>query len=89
MVLARVPADDAGAAAGALLTATQVGSALGVAVLGRIYVQLLGSTPGRRDVPFDTLTAAFSGSMLVLAAGTLVVFALLRVLARVDAAITP
>ncbi len=89
MVLARVPADDAGAAAGALLTATQVGAALGVAVLGRIYVQLLGSTPGRRDVPFDTLTAAFSGSMLVLAAGTLVVFALLRVLARVDAAITP
>ncbi len=36
-VLARVPADDAGAASGVLLTATQIANALGVAIVGGTF----------------------------------------------------
>ena len=87
MVLARVPRGDAGAASGAMLTATQVGAALGVAVIGRVYIGLLGTEPGSGErVTFAHLTHAFSLGMLLLAAGACVVFALLRTVARVDAA---
>lgn len=46
-VLARVPADDAGAASGLLLTATQVANALGVAVVGGSFTA--AASLGSRD----------------------------------------
>ncbi|SOB81326.1 MFS transporter [Streptomyces sp. 1331.2] len=43
LVLAKVPLDQAGAASGALTTAQQIGSAVGIAVLGTFFFGLLGS----------------------------------------------
>ncbi|WP_219515007.1 MFS transporter [Nonomuraea ceibae] len=57
VVLAGVPARDAGAAGGVLTTVTQIGNAVGVAVLGLIFFDALegaGGTPG---------LAAYSGAM--------------------------
>jgi len=46
-ILARVPADDAGAASGVLLTATQIANALGVALVGGTFSAASGL--GTRD----------------------------------------
>jgi EmrB/QacA subfamily drug resistance transporter len=46
VVLAGIPARDAGAASGALATAQQVGAALGIAVVGIIFFGLLGLNAG-------------------------------------------
>ena len=46
LVLRTVPAGDAGAASGMLVTAQQVGNALGVAIVGTIFFAELGSGSG-------------------------------------------
>ena len=46
LVLATVPAGDAGAASGMLTTAQQVGNALGVAVVGTVFFAALGGRSG-------------------------------------------
>jgi EmrB/QacA subfamily drug resistance transporter len=46
VVLAGIPARDAGAASGALATAQQVGAALGIAAVGVIFFGLLGLNAG-------------------------------------------
>ena len=46
-ILARVPAEDAGAASGVLLTATQVANALGVAIVGGTFSAANGHGPDR------------------------------------------
>lgn len=46
-ILARVPADDAGAASGVLLTATQIANALGVALVGHLLGRQRTRNPRR------------------------------------------
>lgn len=49
-VLARVPADDAGAASGVLLTATQIANALGVAIVGGTFTILVTDATRRARI---------------------------------------
>jgi EmrB/QacA subfamily drug resistance transporter len=72
LVLADVPAADAGAAAGVLATAQQVGGALGVAVIGVVF---FGAVPGGMRHAFDT-------SLVVLAALTAATAAMAQLLPR-------
>ena len=46
LVLRAVPTTDAGAASGTLVTAQQIGAALGVAVVGTVFFSELGSASG-------------------------------------------
>lgn len=43
LILARIPLADAGSASGTLTTAQQIGSSIGIAVLGAFFFGLLGS----------------------------------------------
>ncbi len=79
-VLGKVADDDAGAASGALLTATQAANALGVAVVGTVFTLLLGTRPGTGHPAISTFRAAFTGTLLVLIALAVLAAALLAVL---------
>ena len=74
-VLAGIASRHAGAAAGVLTTAVQVGNALGVAIIGIIFYGALGHT-GRREA----YTHAFSASVLYLIASALAVAVLIQLL---------
>jgi hypothetical protein len=70
-VLRAVPPTDAGAASGTLVTAQQIGNALGVAIVGTIFFSELGSS-----VSADAFGHAFSVSLAVQAAFALAAAAL-------------
>lgn len=59
IVLRGIPEDLAGAASGALLTATQIATILNVAATGSIFMAILGTYAGRSG--YDR---AFSGTLL-------------------------
>jgi MFS family permease len=67
-VLARVNPDDAGAASGSLLTLSQIGNVVGVAVIGTLFRSLLAVA---------TYAWAFRISMIVLAGISIVLYAVL------------
>jgi len=70
VVLATVRRQDAGAGSGMVLTANQLASSLGVAVLGALFVALLGADPQEAGAGLDErdFTAALMGcSWLLLA----------------------
>ncbi len=80
-ILSRVVPADAGAASGLSSTVTQLGLALGVAVVGAVYRLVLGATPGEPGVPFAdhaTAFAAAAGLLAVLAIATSVLSARLH-----------
>lgn len=82
-VLALVGVDDAGAASGVVNTATQVGMAGGVALIGTLYRALLGTDPDHPSIPLgpDAFAAAFDSvavALAVLAAATAVLLERLR-----------
>jgi EmrB/QacA subfamily drug resistance transporter len=70
LVLRSVATDDAGAASGTLVTAQQVGNALGVAVVGAVFFGRLGggSGPGAYGGAFEAAAAVQGGLALVAAA---------------------
>ncbi len=75
VVLATVPPQEAGAASGIVLTVNQLASSLGVAVLGALFVALLGADPQQRSAHLTgrDFTAALMGcawALFVLAAVT-------------------
>lgn len=80
-VLARVAARDAGAAAGVLLTMQQVAAALGVAVIGAIFIGHLGRpAPAGADAAARHYAAAFTTALLAtigLSAATVILVFLL------------
>jgi EmrB/QacA subfamily drug resistance transporter len=76
-VLADVPPRYAGVASGVLSTAQNVGNALGVALVGVIF---FGALDGG-----DSISDAFRLSLLYLAAGCIVVAALIHTMGRSDA----
>ncbi|MEO7587051.1 MAG: MFS transporter [Arachnia sp.] len=83
VVLAGVPRRDAGAAGGVLTTVTQIGGAVGIAVLGTIFFTKLASGEGSRlQVHGD----AFSLVLLVEVALYVVAAALMLLLPRTAAA---
>jgi EmrB/QacA subfamily drug resistance transporter len=63
LVLRAVPPGDAGAASGTLVTAQQIGNALGVAIVGTVFFSELGSSTGGA-----AFGSAFSAAMAVQAA---------------------
>jgi EmrB/QacA subfamily drug resistance transporter len=68
VVLRGVNPDVAGAASGAMLTATQTANALGVAVAaGVCFTTILGGRPGSAGIPVSSYRDAFGITMLVLA----------------------
>jgi EmrB/QacA subfamily drug resistance transporter len=70
-VLKSVPAEDAGSAAGLLTTSQQIGNAIGVAVIGSIFYEVLGRGGGPADygAAFATACVVQAG---VLVCGTAV-----------------
>lgn len=58
VVLARVPTSEAGSASGVLNTAEQLGSALGVAVVGTAFFQIAGEFVDDQPVLADALSGA-------------------------------
>ena len=58
VVLAGVPAKDAGAASGVLTTVSQIGGAAGVAILGLVFFQALHGAEGA--TPLAAYSAAFA-----------------------------
>jgi EmrB/QacA subfamily drug resistance transporter len=82
LVLRSVATEDAGAASGTLVTAQQVGNALGVAVVGAVFFARLGdgAGPGAYGSAFGA-AAAVQGALALVAAG-LVFRARARVAAR-------
>lgn len=81
-VLAEVADGDAGAASGALLTATQAANALGVAVVGSAFTLLLGDRPGSAHVSVEAFRDAFAGTLLLLVGLAAVTFGLIIQLRR-------
>lgn len=80
-ILSRVGPGDAGAASGLATTVTQLGLALGVAIVGAWYRTVLGATPGDPGVPFADHATAFTAATILLAAlatGTSLLSALLH-----------
>jgi EmrB/QacA subfamily drug resistance transporter len=71
LVLRAVPPTDAGAASGTLVTAQQIGNALGVAIIGTVFFSELGSS-----VSTAAFGDAFSVSLAVQAAFALMAAAL-------------
>ena len=69
LVLRSVATDDAGSASGALVTAQQVGNALGVALVGAVFFGRLGggTGPGPYGTAFAT-ACAVQGALALLAA---------------------
>jgi EmrB/QacA subfamily drug resistance transporter len=67
LVLKTVPADDAGAASGMLVTAQQIGNALGVAIVGTIFFAELGSRSG--GLAYGDAFAVAVGIQAILALG--------------------
>jgi predicted MFS family arabinose efflux permease len=63
LVLRAVPPADAGAASGTLVTAQQIGNALGVAAIGTVFFSELGSS-----VSTEAFGDAFSVSLAIQAA---------------------
>jgi MFS family permease len=63
IVLARVPTEDAGAASGVLLTATQASNALGVAIVGGVFTA--AADLGTRDAFAIAALVALAFSVLV------------------------
>jgi MFS family permease len=63
LVLRAVPPTEAGAASGTLVTAQQIGNALGVAIIGTVFFSELGSS-----VSTDAFGDAFSVALAVQAA---------------------
>ena len=72
-VLAGLPAQHAGAAAGVLVTAQQLANALGVALIGLVFFGALGHAPGRAAYGI-----AFTASLYCLVALALVLAVLVR-----------
>jgi predicted MFS family arabinose efflux permease len=72
LVLRAVPPSDAGAASGTLVTAQQIGNALGVAAVGTVFFSELGS--GTSPAAFgDAFTASLAvQAVFVLTAAALV-----------------
>ncbi|AZM60997.1 MULTISPECIES: MFS transporter [unclassified Streptomyces] len=71
VVLATVPEAEAGAGSGMVLTANQLASSLGVAVLGSVFVGLLGADPqdaGARAAGGEGFASALVGCSWVLLA---------------------
>ncbi|SBT93728.1 drug resistance transporter, EmrB/QacA subfamily [Streptomyces sp. DI166] len=73
VVLATVRREDAGAGSGIMLTANQLASSLGVAVLGALFVALLGADPqdsgaGLGEGDFTAALLGCSWALLALAA---------------------
>ncbi|MBC8163702.1 MAG: MFS transporter [Roseiflexaceae bacterium] len=60
VILAGVPAKDAGAASGVLTTVSQVGGAVGVAVLGLLFFNVLNASFAAAASPLAAYSAAFS-----------------------------
>ena len=81
-VLVGVAGGDAGAASGALLTATQAANALGVAVVGSVFTLLLGSRPGAGQANIEAFRGAFTGTLMVLLALAAATFVLITQLQR-------
>jgi predicted MFS family arabinose efflux permease len=71
LVLRAVPASDAGAASGTMVTAQQIGNALGVAAVGTVFFSELGSATSAA-----AFGDAFSVSLAVQAAFALTAAAL-------------
>jgi hypothetical protein len=70
-VLLRIPAPQAGMAAGALTTAQQFGNAAGVTVLGTVFFSVLGNTPTMHDyVTAMTVSASLCAALAVVIVGT-------------------
>ena len=69
LVLRSVATDDAGSASGALVTAQQVGNALGVALVGAVFFGRLGdgTGPGPYGLAFAT-ACAVQGALALIAA---------------------
>lgn len=84
-VLAQARRGEAGAASGALLTATQVAGALGVAVLGAVFVSLLGANPQDPRVRLrpELFAHAFTSAALLLLVLATTIFLLVQRLPRV------
>jgi EmrB/QacA subfamily drug resistance transporter len=57
VVLGTTRPQDAGAASGVLLTLTQTGNALGVALLGAMFTAVLGARPGTAAAAHKTMTS--------------------------------
>ena len=60
VILAGVPAKDAGTASGVLTTASQIGGAVGVAVLGLLFFSTLGVSLEAATPPLAAYSAAFA-----------------------------
>lgn len=69
-MLARVPARDAEAASGVLLTATQIGNALGVAMVGGAFTAA-ASLSSRDAFTISTLIGSILAGLTAVAAATL------------------
>jgi EmrB/QacA subfamily drug resistance transporter len=82
--LAGLPARDAGAAAGVLVTAQQFANALGVALIGLVFFGTLGPAAGLSDEASGYATA-FDASLVCLVALALVLAGLVRTLLRIPA----
>lgn len=92
VVLGTTRPQDAGAASGVLLTLTQTGNALGVAVLGVLFAATLGARPGTPKAhhePLNNFDHAFVISLAGVLALTLITGLLLRALAARPAAPPP
>jgi EmrB/QacA subfamily drug resistance transporter len=76
-VLARVPADQAGAASGVLTTALQVGNSLGVAIIGVLFYGALGHAGTA-----SSYQSAFGSSLVYLVGGGLALALLTQLLPR-------
>lgn len=84
LILAGIPGKDAGAAGGVLTTATQIGGAAGIAVLGTVFFAAAdrGDSPDRIQVFSDALGAVLPWQVLLYLAAA----ALMLLLPRVAAA---
>jgi EmrB/QacA subfamily drug resistance transporter len=70
-VLLRIPAPQAGMAAGALTTVQQFGNAIGVTVLGTVFFSVLGSAPSMHSyIAAMTVAAAICAGLAVLIVST-------------------
>lgn len=83
VVLSDIPAQDAGAASGVLTTAVQLSNAIGVAVIGVIFFEVLGSTtPGQiahlSALPYGRAFVISVSALVVMAIATLLSVSLLR-----------